>query len=336
MRSTYATVTVAFCVAGCGGRIVSIGSDGGTVAPASATCTESDCASSVVVLATGDIGFAAPVLGELFVGGGYVYVGTKGAIARVPVSGGSLETFTSTSDQVATILADDHDVYWTVLPNKNSSAIFRLSQTGGAPTSLGAPPVDTPAIFLDRTTLYWKNDTVMLNALPLTEGSATTMPFSRDALSPMVLVDGHMLRADCTGIDVPSTGTVVAGYGMVADSSHCYELHGDCGQPWACGDVVSIPMGGGLETVRVKASSPSSQEFVTARMMIDELGFYLLKYDDRPHDAMPTVLLRVPFDGGSPVRLTDDAYVVAYAVTANRIYWLTGSNDLKSMPKYKP
>lgn len=296
-------------------------------------CTQASCASLVKTISS--VGTAEGeqlVPTGLFVGGGFIYVSTPTHLVRAPVAGGAIEVVAPAS-LTAAIVADDQNVYWTTL---DQPGVYRMPHSGGPPVEV-APFVANAGgqgLFIDATNLYWTDNQSLWSA-PIA-GGAPVLVSATPSGWPGTLVDGHLFGTECTSVDVASSSAVVAGYDMIVDATHCYTFHGtSCAPSWACGDLVSIPIGGGaMKVLATGGGSGDATAFDGQRMMIDELGVYLRR-DGAPQ---ANTLIRVPTSGGSIADVTTDS-VLAFEVAADTIYWATLANGpvlLKSMPKYAP
>jgi hypothetical protein len=329
-----ARILLLLAFVGCGGRMVTVEPDGGLSQPHGAACTQSSCASSVRVIAN------VPTNVEhfwssdaMYVGGGFLYVAPGLRLMRVPLAGGDLTPFTGTNDDgpTMTILADDQNVYWVT--QEINPRLLRAPHTGGTPFVITTP---VAALLVDTTGMFFTTDAKTVTHVMNDGGAETSIPFARpDVGVPMTLRDGQMFRADCTSVAVSSGPALPVGAGMIATDTHCYELHGDCGASYACGDIVSIPIGGGPMTTVVKAQSTISEEFSSGRMMSDSEGIYLLHRDGAVELLGNAKLIRVSFEGGDPVEITTDDDVVAFTITPDTIYWATPAR-IMSMPKWAP
>jgi hypothetical protein len=261
----------------------------------------------------------------LFVGGGFIYTSTPTHLVRAPVGGGAVENVAPSSLTWA-ILADDANVYWST-----PTQVLRMAHAGGAPDVV-ATTTGAEDIFLDATRLYWATG-FALESVPIAGGEPMTVDVP--TFEPGVaLAAGRLFEPDCSSIELQAPGVIVAGYNVVANSSHCYIRHGTfCSPSSGCGDLVSIPIDGGATVVAQGETAGEATAFDGQRMMLDESGVYL-----RRADSSTGTLIRVPFDGDAVVDVTTDL-ALAYEVAADTIYWATLGDDgvrLKSMPKYKP
>jgi hypothetical protein len=242
------------------------------------------------------------------------FAGSSGLLSRVPVSGGTVTSY-STSETPGAIALDATNVYWVY--NTGGTAQFRKlaksAATGTAPTVLGSTQGTLYSLAIDGTNLYFASN-VGIMKLPLAGGTPALLVSGAYQPSLGIAVDGTRIAwsafngnavyiAPLTGgsATVVASGQMQVG-GVAMDASYVY---------WATQGVLKrAPRAGGTATTLATQSSGTYGPVV-----VDATRAYY---------ATDTQVLSVPLAGGTPVVLaTGQTQPFFMAQDTTALYWVS-------------
>lgn len=121
---------------------------------------------------------------NITVAGGYVYVGDRWTIKRVPVNPGRVEIIAKMHDKIGDLISDGNYVYYT---DKNFGSVYRVPVAGGQIQVLAAMlsgPSDR--IRLSGQYVYWMVNNFNILRVPKTGGTIATVAQNLPFLSDFV------------------------------------------------------------------------------------------------------------------------------------------------------
>ncbi|APR85916.1 Putative serine/threonine-protein kinase pknH [Minicystis rosea] len=122
--------------------------------------------------------------------GGHVYWTTpKGALRRVSIDGGQVETVVENITNPANVTVDGTHVYWT----ENQGVIARAAKAGGTAEMLAANESDVVGLRVDDTNIYWARRDGVVKRLPKIGSEETVIADQAGQISAVALTSLNLL-----------------------------------------------------------------------------------------------------------------------------------------------
>lgn len=135
--------------------------------------------------------------------GEHVYWTTlDGALRRVSIDGGNVETVASNITNPDHVIVDGTHAYWTM----NTGMIARAPKAGGAVEMLAVNQGDVSGLRVDDAHVFWANDAGGLMQAPKTGGQQLTLATDTGRIRSLALTSTSLLwTLDTSGVDKASS-----------------------------------------------------------------------------------------------------------------------------------